>query len=93
MQTIFKPLLTWLNERADLVDEPSEAVTYLGYYQPQTGDGALTTAQTQALARWTIARITVTGAITLTEYAGGSMAYNQIWDDRAALSYKLKNWQ
>lgn len=65
-----------------IIDEVSALVTYVGY-------GNL--GADPAKAVWRILRITKTAAsppcVTTVEYAGGSMKADQIWDDRATLSY------
>lgn len=68
---------------APIVDEASTTVTYIGY-------GNL--GANRAKAEWMIVRITKTSATTpngvvLTEYANGSMKFDQVWNDRATLSY------
>lgn len=54
--------------------------TYVGWALPGTADSA---------AAWLIAKITYDGSgnfLTL-RYANGVLQYNQVWNDRAALSY------
>jgi len=65
----------------DLMDEASSSVTYYGFADFNTS----ATSQ----AKFAIMRETVTGNVTIREWAGGSKAKNQIWDNRAALEYKL----
>lgn len=60
------------------VDEASATVTYVGQAAIGSAEGD---------AKWRIKRITVTGAITDIKYAGGTEQFNQIWTNRAALSY------
>lgn len=38
-------------------------------------------------ANWLIVRYTTTGVILKSEYANGSEAFNQVWNDRATLIY------
>ena len=38
-------------------------------------------------ANWLIIRYTQTGSILKSEYANGSEAFDQVWDDRATLTY------
>jgi len=69
-------------EGADLstrLDVVSSTITYVGKAQPGTATAA---------ALWKITRLTsnAEGDLTL-EYANGAAVYNQIWDNRAALSY------
>jgi len=60
-----------------LVDEQSSALTYVG-------KAALGTAT--SAASWQVSRITVAGTLTTIEYAGTG-ASDQIWDQRATLTY------
>lgn len=61
-----------------LVDEASSTVTYVGK--------ALTGASTGSAA-WQISRISISGSLTSVEYAGGTTSFNQIWANRAGLTY------
>lgn len=64
---------------AKRVDFVSETVAYVGEAQP----GTATTA-----ALWRIKRVTLGPGDDVTEqWAGGSAAFSQVWDDRASLSY------
>jgi hypothetical protein len=38
-------------------------------------------------ANWLIIRYTQTGTILMSEYANGSEAFDQVWNDRATLTY------
>jgi hypothetical protein len=38
-------------------------------------------------ANWLIVKYTQTGSILKSEYANGSEAFNQVWNDRATLTY------
>jgi hypothetical protein len=60
-----------------LVDEQSTALTYVG----KAAQGSATSA-----AVWQVFRVTVAGTITTIEYAGTGL-FDQIWDDRATLTY------
>lgn len=60
------------------VDEASETVTYIGIGDPGTLDDS---------AGWAIKRIAVDGNITKTEWADGNGKDDNVWDDRATLSY------
>lgn len=51
-------------------------------YRGEADPGALTSA-----AAWRVQRITITGDDVVIEWAAGSSAQTQIWDDRASLSY------
>mgnify|MGYP001577280341 CR=1 FL=1 len=61
-------------------DYASTTIRYQGHASPGTATSA---------ARWRIKRFTFDsqGRHTATEFAGGSGEYNQIWDDRASLSF------
>lgn len=60
------------------VDEPSSTVTYVG--ESHTGTAA-------AAAGWRIKRMTISGTTTNIEWADGDDNFDNIWDDRASLSY------
>jgi hypothetical protein len=38
-------------------------------------------------ANWLIIRYTQTGSVLMSEYANGSEAFDQVWNDRATLTY------
>lgn len=38
-------------------------------------------------ANWLVIRYTQTGNVLMSEYANGSEAFNQVWDDRTTLTY------
>lgn len=61
-----------------LVDEASDTVTYLGYAAP----GALVTE-----ARWRIIRILLSGNVREVRWADGDDKFDNIWSDRAGLTY------
>lgn len=61
-----------------LVDEASSTVTYLGKAVPSS----ITSA-----AVWQIQRISVSGTITAIELADGNAKFDNIWNNRASLSY------
>jgi hypothetical protein len=60
------------------LDEPSATITYVGKAVAGTSAGA---------ASWQISRLTVSGTELIMEYADGDMLYNNIWNNRASLSY------
>lgn len=61
-----------------IIDEASATVTYVGTALVATGtDGAL----------WQITRITESGTTTTIETADGDDNYDNVWDNRASLSY------
>jgi hypothetical protein len=62
-----------------ITDEASATVTYMGYAAPN----ALTSNPV-----WKILRITISGSTIYTlESADGDHEFNNIWDNRASLSY------
>lgn len=60
------------------VDVVSDSITYLGYADPGTSN---------ADALWQIKRVTTTGDDLLIEYADGDANFDNVWNDRATLSY------
>ena len=71
------PIETTSGQFKQLLEEVG-SITYIGKAAAGTGAGA---------ASWSIKRITFgTGTIN-TEWAGGTTAFNQIWNNRASLSY------
>lgn len=60
------------------VDEVSASVTYLGEAKPGIGAGE---------AFWRITKLTTTGAVTISTYADGNDLFDNVWDNRASLSY------
>ena len=63
---------------ADIIDEATDDLTYLGYYL--NGD------PTACL----IKKIEKTGTVTTFQYPLGRLEYNQPWADRAILTYTFK---
>ena len=62
-----------------IADEASATITYIGYAAPN----ALTSSPV-----WKILRITISGTTVYTvESADGDHEFNNIWDNRASLSY------
>lgn len=61
-----------------LLDEVSSTVSYLGY----SPLGAATSTD-----NWKIKRILVSGTLTSTQFADGNENYDNIWDNRASLTY------
>lgn len=61
-----------------MVDVASSTVTYLG----SAAAGSATSA-----AVWKIKKVLVASTITTISFASGSTAFDQIWDNRASLSY------
>lgn len=60
------------------IDVASGTVTYFGFAAPSTATSA---------AGWRILKQTVSGSITSILYAGGSLEYSFVWDNRASYSY------
>jgi hypothetical protein len=61
------------------VDFVGESVVYIGHAAPGTLPGA---------AGWRIKRLTFGPGDDVTEeWAGGTNAFNKVWDNRAALAY------
>lgn len=62
-----------------LIDEASAIVTYIGKAKSGTATSA---------AAWLIKKISKSGNVTTIAFVNGSTeSYNQIWDNRASLSY------
>lgn len=76
-----EPIVRTLTEAqpVPIVDVASGTVTYRGYAQLGTPTSA---------PKWKITRTTVTGGVTLTEYADGNMLYDNIWNNRASGTVK-----
>jgi hypothetical protein len=69
----------------DVVDETGvNGITYLGYWSPgPLSNNQLTTN------RYQIRRVTVTGNITITEFADGTASFDKIWSARSIYTYSL----
>ncbi len=65
-------------ENTTLVDSVSTSVTYVGVAK---------LGSDEATAVWQIRKLTTTGTVTKIQYANGSRRFNQIWNDRASLTY------
>ena len=61
-----------------LVDEASSTVTYVGYALPGTVTSAVD---------WRVKRLTESGNDLNVEWADGDDLFDNVWDNRAALSY------
>lgn len=64
--------------KTTLVDEASGTVMYVG--KADIGSS-------QASAVWQIKKVSVSGTVTTTTYADGNGSYDNIWNNRASLSY------
>lgn len=60
------------------IDEASATVTYIGKADPGSAEGA---------AVWQIKKIEVIGAETEITWADGDVSFNNVWDDRASLTF------
>lgn len=60
------------------IDEVDVTTSYIGKAEPGSVEGN---------AVWQIQRLTVSGTITSVEWAGGIDAFDNVWDQRASLSY------
>lgn len=60
------------------IDEVSKATTYIAKAELGTATSA---------ALWQALRISVVGKVTTVEYADGNELFDNIWDNRASLSY------
>lgn len=60
------------------IDEISDNLVYIGYADIGTLDGA---------PDWAIKRLQKTGVVTSVQWADGNQNYDNIWDDRASLTY------
>ena len=65
-----------------IVDEASSTVTYIGWAIPGSNS-----TEGKADARWKIKKIDETTNPTVIGYADGNDNYDNIWDNRASLSY------
>lgn len=73
--------LNTLNEdsvEALRIDEVSAALSYIGYALPGSDN---------ADPVWKIAKISVSGTVTTIQYADSNKEFDNVWDDRASLTY------
>lgn len=63
---------------AMVIDEASATVTYVGIAQIGTATSA---------SSWQVKRISVSGNVTTITWADGDDEFDNIWDNRASLSY------
>jgi len=63
---------------ASRIDEVSSSITYVG----KAPIGSLSSESV-----WQIQRLTVSGSLTIIEFADGDGRSNNVWDNRASLSY------
>jgi len=69
-----------------LDDTSTSGVEYVGYASPVNSAGLPASPLTSA-AVWAIMKITVAAGLTTTQWAKGSPAFQNVWDDRADLTY------
>ncbi len=60
------------------IDEIDANNTYIGYAAPNAATSA---------AVWRIIKITISGTVTSLEYADGNGKFDNVWDNRASLTY------
>lgn len=63
---------------ATLLDESTSLVTYVGKADPGTATSS---------AGWQITRLVSSSTLLITTYADGNSSFDNIWDNRASLSY------
>ena len=71
-------LITLLSD-ADKIDEVNGTLFYFGWHKPGSSNAAN--------AVWKIARRLQTGTVWAYEWADGNQNYDNIWDNRASLTY------
>ena len=65
-------------EQSKRIDEVSTTLTYFGSAAVGSSEGS---------AVWKIKRLSISGAITSVAYADGNINYDNIWANRASLTY------
>lgn len=66
------------DETALRIDDAGGGVSYVGRAKP----GTIT-----SIPQWQIKRLTITGADSVVEWADGNNKFDNVWDNRAALTY------
>ena len=85
--------LDTLKANADIIEEVTALITYIGMIKPQTPG---TDADKQAAPVWTIAKIEQSAPdgtypnTTTVKFADGIAAFNKVWNDRAGYNYTFK---
>jgi hypothetical protein len=85
--------LSNLKANADIIEEVSALITYVGIIKPGTTG---TDEQKAAAAVWSIIKIVQAAAdgtypnITSVKYADGMAVFNKIWNNRATYDYIFK---
>lgn len=81
-----------LRANADIIEEKTDNVTYLGFCKPGT-EGTI--AQKKAMPIWSIMKIESSGIVkpitTTFLWPRGLVSFCDVWNDRDALDYQLKN--
>ena len=60
------------------IDEVSSSVSYFGFAPAGSAEGS---------ALWKIKKLTVSGTVTKVQFADGNALYDNVWNNRASLSY------
>jgi len=79
--SVLRHLSSLQEEKAIRTDEQVSGTTYIGKAQPGTAT---------SVARWQVSRAVETTSLPITTiitWADGDAAYDNIWDNRTALSY------
>jgi hypothetical protein len=71
-------VVTNSNDDIVIIDESVAGTTYFGWASP---------GSSTASAVWKIMKMVESAGVTSTTRADGDMEYNNIWDDRASLTY------
>jgi hypothetical protein len=75
----FESKLIQLLSDADKIDEASATEIYQGWHHP----GSFL----ESAASWKIKRLSQTGTVWSIEWADGNQNYDNIWNNRASLTY------
>jgi len=68
----------WDGALKTIVEDLGTGTTYIGEAVPNTATSA---------AGWRVQKIVVSGGTTTITWAGGGSRFDQIWDNRASLTY------
>lgn len=66
------------DETATRIDDVGGGVSYVGKAKP---------GKATSIPQWQIRRLTIVGTDSVVEWADGDNKYDNVWDDRAVLSY------
>lgn len=90
---LFTEDIRFMTPLTDQVLDGATTYTYRGWYKvnsPQFANAA--TADQKGEAKFKICRITTLNGESTTEWADGNFNYDNVWDDRATLTYSfIKN--